>query len=128
MRLLSLILVLSIGRPAITRAQAAPDRAADSAAVVGVAQDLLRAISTRDTALARRLMLPGAQLASIGDPAGPSAAGRMRTWRTILPLRRVCDVRHAPLALRAHEGEHIDAAMRERAIDMEVVRRANDGE
>ena len=48
----------------------------DSAAVITVAEDLLRAISTRDTLLARRVMLPGSQLVSIADPAGPTTAGR----------------------------------------------------
>ncbi len=56
--------------------QSAPTRVSDSAAVVGVAESLLRAISTRDTTLARRLMVPGAQLASIPDPAGPTTASR----------------------------------------------------
>ncbi|MDB4889497.1 MAG: hypothetical protein JWL61_1352 [Gemmatimonadetes bacterium] len=78
MRQLPIVLLLSASLAASTRAQT-PDRAADSAAVVGVAQDLLRAISTRDTALARRLMLPGAQLASTVDPAGLTNAGRLQT-------------------------------------------------
>ena len=54
-------------------------RSLDSVTVIGVVQDLLRAISTRDSALARRLVLPGAQLASIPDPAGPTNAGRTQT-------------------------------------------------
>jgi hypothetical protein len=61
-------------------AQAAPlDSRADSTAVVAAAEGLLKAISTRDTALARRLLLPGAQLASIPDPAAPTAVGRLQT-------------------------------------------------
>lgn len=60
-------------------AQQAPDRRADSTAVVKAAEALLQAISTRDTALARRVMLPGAQLASITDPASPTSGGRMQT-------------------------------------------------
>jgi hypothetical protein len=79
MRLPSIVLLLTASLATAAQAQAAPDRAADSVAVIGVAQDLLRAISTRDTALARRLMLPGAQLASVQDPAGPASAGRIQT-------------------------------------------------
>jgi hypothetical protein len=79
MRLPSIVLLLTASLATAAQAQAAPDRAADSVAVIGVAQDLLRAISTRDTALARRLMLPGAQLASVQDPAGPTSAGRIQT-------------------------------------------------
>jgi hypothetical protein len=73
------VVVMSASLASAAHAQAAPDRAADSAAVIGVAQDLLRAISTRDTALARRLLLPGAQLASIADPASLTNAGRIQT-------------------------------------------------
>ena len=60
-------------------AQATANRSADSAAAVGAAESLLRAISTRDTALARRLLMPGAQLASVADPAGPASAGRLQS-------------------------------------------------
>jgi len=79
MRHLAIVVTLSgcLATPAL--AQSAPGRGADSVAVIGVAQDLLRAISTRDTALARRLMLPGAQLASIPDPAGATNGGRTQT-------------------------------------------------
>lgn len=55
------------------------DARADSTAVVATAEALLKAISTRDTALARRLLLPGAQLASIPDPAAQTALGRLQT-------------------------------------------------
>ncbi|MEO8337398.1 MAG: hypothetical protein ABI664_20645 [bacterium] len=80
MRQLSIVALLSVTLAAESSAQApAPDRAADSVAVISVAQDLLRAISTRDTALARRLMLPGAQLASIVDPAPATGGGRIQT-------------------------------------------------
>ncbi|MEO5818029.1 MAG: nuclear transport factor 2 family protein [Gemmatimonadaceae bacterium] len=79
MRLPSILLLLSASLATTARAQTAPDRAADSVAVIGVAQDLLRAISTRDTALVRRLMLPGAQLASVQDPAAATSAGRIQT-------------------------------------------------
>lgn len=55
------------------------DTRADSSAVIAAAEGLLKAISTRDTLLARRFLLPGAQLASIPDPAAPTAVGRMQT-------------------------------------------------
>ncbi|MES3035555.1 MAG: hypothetical protein V4813_16255 [Gemmatimonadota bacterium] len=56
-------------------AQAAPT-AADSAGVVRVAETLLRAISTRDTALARTVMMPGVQFVSVRDPAPATATPR----------------------------------------------------
>lgn len=71
---------LVFGTSVLTAQGTSPASArADSAAVVTVAEDLLRAISTRDTALARKVMLPGAQLASIADPAGPTTAGRTQS-------------------------------------------------
>jgi hypothetical protein len=79
MRQLSIVVALSATLATGTHAQSTLDRTADSATVVGVAQDLLRAISTRDTALARRLMLPGAQLASIQDPASATNSARIQT-------------------------------------------------
>jgi hypothetical protein len=51
----------------------------DSAAVVSVAQELLRAISTKDTAAARRVMLPGAIVMSVVTPATPGAAPSLRS-------------------------------------------------
>ena len=51
----------------------------DREAVIGVAHDLLRAISTRDTALARRVLAPGAQLVAATDPAPASGAIRMQS-------------------------------------------------
>ena len=80
-------LALLLVAPALgAQATAATNQRADSAAVVTVAQDLLRAISTRDTALARRVMLPGAQLASIADPASPTSASRMQTDQQFITL------------------------------------------
>lgn len=55
---------------------------ADSAAVLGVAQTALRAISTRDTALARTVFLPGAQLIAVMDPASPTGAPRIQADTT----------------------------------------------
>lgn len=51
----------------------------DSAAVIAVAEGVVRAISTRDTLLARRLLLPGATLMAVPDPATPTSAGRMQS-------------------------------------------------
>ena len=71
-----LFAVLALAASTSLASQPALDRRADSAAVVNVAEGVLRAISTRDTTLARRLLMTGAQLASITDPAGPNSAGR----------------------------------------------------
>ncbi len=57
-------------------------QSADSATVVRVAQTALRAISTRDTALARTVFLPGAQLLAVIDPAGPTASPRVQADTT----------------------------------------------
>lgn len=51
----------------------------DRAAVIGMAEALLRAISTRDTALARRVMAPGAQLVAASDPPPTSGALRLQS-------------------------------------------------
>ena len=51
----------------------------DSAAVVAVAQAALRAISTRDSAAARRVMLPGATLLAVNAPDDPTAAPRVQS-------------------------------------------------
>jgi Putative lumazine-binding len=60
---------------------------ADSAAAVQVAQTLLRAISTRDTALARTVLLPGAQLTATLNPSGasssPQTQGDTAFYRTL---------------------------------------------
>ena len=55
------------------------ERSADSTAALETATALLRAISTRDAALARQVMLPGAQLVAIGDPAIATARARTQT-------------------------------------------------
>ena len=55
---------------------------ADSVAVLEVAQTALRAISTRDTALARTVFLPGAQLIAVMDPASPTGAPRIQADTT----------------------------------------------
>ena len=51
----------------------------DREAVIGLAHDLLRAISTRDTALARRVLAPGAQLVAATDPAPASGTVRIQS-------------------------------------------------
>ena len=56
-----------------------PAQRADSAGAVVVAQALLRAISTRDTAAARAVMLPGAQFVSVQQPAPATARPRIQT-------------------------------------------------
>ena len=70
--------------PATTNASApapiaSPAPLHDTAGVVRVAATLLRAISTKDTALARTVMLPGVRLVSVRDPAPPSAAPRTQS-------------------------------------------------
>ena len=55
---------------------------ADSVAVLEVTQTALRAISTRDTALARTVFLPGAQLIAVLDPASPTGAPRIQADST----------------------------------------------
>ena len=52
---------------------------ADTAAVVRVSQTLLRAISTRDTALARTVLLPGAVLASVVDPSSATSVANTQS-------------------------------------------------
>lgn len=52
---------------------------ADSVAAVKVAQELLRAISTRDTAAARRVMLPGAHIIAVADPANPTRVPQIQS-------------------------------------------------
>ncbi|MBC7841995.1 MAG: nuclear transport factor 2 family protein [Gemmatimonadaceae bacterium] len=54
----------------------------DSVAVIEAAQTALRAISTRDTALARTVFLPGVQLIAVMDPAPPTASPRMQSDTT----------------------------------------------
>lgn len=50
----------------------------DTAGVVRVAETLLRAISAKDTALARTVMLAGVQFVSVRDPAAPTAVPRIQ--------------------------------------------------
>jgi len=72
--LLSLTVAFAVLLPRSAQAQRA-----DSVAVVAVAQALIRAISTKDTALARTTMLPGAIFASVTDPEHPGSAARIKT-------------------------------------------------
>ncbi len=134
MRQLSIAVLLSASLATSTRAQTpdrATDRATDSAAVVGVAQDLLRAISTRDTALARRLMLPGAQLSSAVDPAGPTNAARIQTDSQFIAMlgtmkQRLLERMWAPTVflqgslavVRAPYDFHIDGAFSHCGVDV----------
>jgi len=53
--------------------------AQDSADVVGVATALLAALSARDTAAVRAMLVPGAFLASVMDPASAQARARVQT-------------------------------------------------
>ncbi len=57
-------------------AQGAPDRAADSTAVIAAAQSVLRAIVTGDSALARKVLLPGMQFLAINDPSTATTTAR----------------------------------------------------
>jgi hypothetical protein len=62
----------------------------DSAQVVDASAALLRAISTQDTALARRVLLPGMQFAAIPSPAQPTSRARWQadsTFYRSLPQR-----------------------------------------
>ena len=83
--LASFVALLMPGRSA--RAQSA-----DSAAVVQAAETILRAISTRDTALARTVLLPGAQfVATAATAPGVAARPRVSTDREFyvsLPMGR----------------------------------------
>lgn len=103
----------------------------DSAAVVDAAERLLRAISTRDTAAARRVLLPGAQLASIPDPAGTENAGRMQSDQQFLTVLTSGSQRYlermwsptvfvqGPLAIvRAPYDFHVDGAFSHCGVDV----------
>lgn len=68
-----------VAKAQAARAQTAPSHAADSASVVGVAVRLLAAISARDTAAARPLLVPGALFVAIADPAGATAGASLTT-------------------------------------------------
>ena len=85
MRKLLIIFVAAAATTATTAvAQNTSDRRADSIAVIAVAEGLLKGISTRDTALIRKLMLPGSQLASIADPASAASASRLESDSTFI--------------------------------------------
>jgi hypothetical protein len=56
----------------------------DSASVVEASATLLRAISTKDTALARTVLLPGVQFASIGTPAAANTRARWQADSTFV--------------------------------------------
>ncbi len=78
--LAAMAIVVTPGRAtAQATSQATSSRRADSTAALAAAQNLLAAISTRDAARARPLMLPGAQLASVNDPASATTVPRMET-------------------------------------------------
>ena len=74
--LIASVLLAVLAAPTALSAQTA---SSDSVAAVTVAHDLLRAISTRDTILARKLLLPGAQLVSIPDPAAATQGARTQS-------------------------------------------------
>ncbi len=125
--------ILLCAVPPCLHAQAAPGSSsrADSAAVIGVAEDLLHAISTRDTVLARRVLLPGAQLVSIADPATPTAAGRAQNDQQFVTslasgtaryLERMWNPTvfvHGPLAVvRAPYDFFVDGALSHCGVDV----------
>lgn len=74
--LLGALLAVAAGAclPRTSLAQMASPRGADSAEVVRVSEALMTAISTRDSAAARVVLLPGAILAAAPDPEAPTAA------------------------------------------------------
>jgi hypothetical protein len=61
------------------RPPAATDRRVDSLAVITVAYDVVRAISTRDTTLGRALMLPGSMFVRMLDPDAPPTPPRYQS-------------------------------------------------
>lgn len=63
----------------VASASQAAAQGGDSAAVVAVAQAALRAISTRDSAAARRVMLPGATLMAVNAPDDPAMSPRVQS-------------------------------------------------
>lgn len=72
--LLAIPALASALAPSLSAQPAAPRD--DRAAVEQAARDLLRAISTRDTVLARALLMPGAQLVATMDPVNPAVRPR----------------------------------------------------
>lgn len=65
--------VVAVCIPRTGSAQPASPRSTDSAEVVRVSEALMTAISTRDTAAARAVLLPGAILAAATDPEATTA-------------------------------------------------------
>lgn len=111
---------------------------ADTAAVVRVSQTLLRAISTRDTALARTVLLPGAVLASVVDPS--SATSVAHTQSDAEFYRRLTDgpevllermwapvvTFYGPLAVvRAPYDFHVDSRFSHCGTDVFTLMRSN---
>ena len=68
------LILFGIGGP--LQAQSA---SRDSLEAIGVAEALLRAISSRDTLAAKGLLVPGAVLASIPDPVAAPGKARIQT-------------------------------------------------
>lgn len=66
--------VVGVSVPRTGSAQTASQQTPDSAEVVRVSEALMTAISTRDTAAARAVLVPGAILAAAADPDAPTAA------------------------------------------------------
>lgn len=58
----------------------------DREAAIAAAQSVLTAISTRDTALAHRILMPGAQLVASPDSLGAAATVRVQSDTTFLRL------------------------------------------
>jgi hypothetical protein len=107
----------------VTTTHAAAQSAADSTAVIAAAQAALKAISTKDTALARTVLQPGMQFVAMTDPAAPAAAARVqsdsafyaqiatakqtyleRMWSPVAVVRGTIAVVHAPYDF------HVDGA------------------
>lgn len=74
-------LLAAMSLPAILTAQRATHGPADSAAVILASETLLRAISTRDTAMARPLLLAGGTFTSAREGAsGAAPTARLQTF------------------------------------------------
>ncbi len=116
--------------PGPATAQRASSRSTDSVSAIAAATSLLEAISTRDAARARPLMLPGAQLVSVSDPAMATAAPRVQTdsaflaslaapgprylermWEPVLFLQGPMATIHAPYDF------HVDGAFSHCGVD-----------
>lgn len=116
---------------ALLLATTAQAQNADTAGVVRTSQALLRAISTRDTALARTVLLPGAVLASVADPSTASSVARTQSdaefYRRLTEGPEVLLERmwapvvtfHGPLAVvRAPYDFHVDDKFSHCGIDV----------